>query len=580
MLLAGALVLGGPSGFAAGSERDLMSDTWAAIDSLGRTLPGKEQVRTPRADRTVVLFYFLWHYQHTFSGPHDVSRILADHPAAMNDAKHPAWGPAGAYHHWGEPLFGYYRSDDEWVFRRHAEMLADAGVDAIIFDCSNGFTYSNSYFALCRAFERARADGVAVPRIAFLCPFAPRPAEVQELYRDLYGPGRQADLWFRWQGKPFIMAWPDGVPKPIRSFFTFRAPVPSYFTGPRGADQWGWLEVFPQHAFMNAAGETEEVTVGVAQNAVGDRLTAMSEPGARGRSFHGGRTDPRPEAWRHGFNFAEQARRALELDPKAVFITGWNEWVAARLNEFNAWKAPVVFVDQFDLEHSRDIEPMRGGFGDDYYLLMTSFIRRYKGVRPAPAASAPKTIAIDGRFDDWADVGPVYLDHRGDTAHRDHPGWGEYLRYTHRTGRNDLLEARVARDASHLYFHVKTAAPITPATDSTWMRLLINVDRRRDTGWEGYDFAVNRMPPGPAGAAVERSTNGWNWTACGTAPIRVAGDALEVAIPRAALGLPAGAPMDFEFKWADNTRDGDAMDFYINGDAAPGGRFNFRYVGQ
>jgi hypothetical protein len=25
-----------------------------------------------------------------------------------------------------------------------------------------------------------------------------------------------------------------------------------------------------------------------------------------------------------------------------------------------------MFVDQFDQEHSRDIEPMRGGHGDDY----------------------------------------------------------------------------------------------------------------------------------------------------------------------------------------------------------------------
>ena len=27
----------------------------------------------------------------------------------------------------GEPLFGYYTSDDEWVLRRHVEMLTDAG---------------------------------------------------------------------------------------------------------------------------------------------------------------------------------------------------------------------------------------------------------------------------------------------------------------------------------------------------------------------------------------------------------------------------------------------------------------------
>jgi len=36
--------------------------------------------------------------------------------------------------------------------------------------------------------------------------------------------------------------------------------------------------------------------------------------------------------------------------------------------------------------------------------------------------------------------------------------------------------------------------------------------------------------------------------------------------------------LNFEFKWSDNSiTDGNIMDFYVNGDAAPGGRFNFVY---
>ena len=45
-------------------------------------------------------------------------------------------------------------------------------------------------------------------------------------------------------------------------------------------------------------------------------------------------------------------------------------------------------------------------------------------------------------------------------------------------------------------------------------------------------------------------------------------------IPRAALGMHG--KLDFEFKWVDNMQDeGNVMDFYISGDAAPGGRFNY-----
>ena len=33
-----------------------------------------------------------------------------------------------------------------------------------------------------------------------------------------------------------------------------------------------------------------------------------------------------------------------------------------------------------------------------------------------------------------------------------------------------------------------------------------------------------------------------------------------------------------EFKWSDNMiKDGDIMDFYINGDVAPSGRFNYLF---
>ena len=46
----------------------------------------------------------------------------------------PAFGPEHAFHHWGEPYLGYYVANDEWVIRKHAQMLTDAGVDVLFFD--------------------------------------------------------------------------------------------------------------------------------------------------------------------------------------------------------------------------------------------------------------------------------------------------------------------------------------------------------------------------------------------------------------------------------------------------------------
>ena len=120
----------------------------------------------------------------------------------------------------------------------------------------------------------------------------------------------------------------------IRRFFTFRKPQPDYFKGPTGPEQWGWLEVSPQHAFYKTPGIPEEVAVGVAQNAADGKLSVFTNPNAHGRSFHDGQ-DPAPRARFAGRNFAEQWKRALEIDPTFVFVTDWNEWIAGRFSPAN-----------------------------------------------------------------------------------------------------------------------------------------------------------------------------------------------------------------------------------------------------
>ncbi len=549
--------------------------SWPATDGLGRTLPGVERVGPLRQDRTVALFYFLWQYQHSKTGPHDISKILAAYPEAILDGSYPAWGPVNHYHHFAEPLFGYYRSTDEWVYRKHAEMLADAGVDAIIFDCSNGFTYKESYMALCRAFDQAQRDGVNVPKIAFLCRFgAIDPEEIEELYRDLYAPRLYENLWFHWKGKPLIMAYPEGVPEKIQRFFTFRPPMPTYFDPPSRPDHWSWLQRYPQHAFGGTAEQPEQMAVGVAMNALTNKITALSDPRSMGRSYHNGKTDLRPEAYRYGLNFQEQWDYAIEVDPELIFITGWNEWVAMRLNAFVDYTAPVVFVDLFDVEHSRDIEPMKGGYGDNYYYQMISNIRRFKGMESLEKAGASQTIRIDGDFSDWQCVAPEFTDYTNDTLHRDYPGWGAHLHYVNTQGRNDIVRSKVSRDEENIYFYVKTAAPLSPASDASWMMLFIDTDRSHETGWNGYDVVLNRQ----RFRALEKSSKGWNWSRVAQVDCNTNGCEMEIAIPRSVLGLSKDQPVDIEFKWVDNPkRPGDVMDFYTCGDAAPGERFNYRY---
>jgi len=94
----------------------------------------------------------------------------------------------------------------------------------------------------------------------------------------------------------------------IREFFTFRPGQPVYDKGPERPNHWGWLEIYPQHGFVeNGEGGFEQMTVGVAQNWSEERgLTALNAPGAFGRNYtHENGHNNDPFAVNYGYNFQE-----------------------------------------------------------------------------------------------------------------------------------------------------------------------------------------------------------------------------------------------------------------------------------
>ena len=305
-------------------------------------------------------------------------------------------------------------------------------------------------------------------------------------------------------------------------------------------------------------------------------VTNMSVGDARGRGFHQGQSDHSAAAIASGRNFQEQWKRAFDLDPPFVMVTGWNEWIAGR---WGSPDGPIVFVDQFNQEFSRDIEPMRGGHGDNFYYQLVANIRKYKGVAPLPSASPPATIDVAAGFEPWRKVEPEFRDAALDTLPRDFAG-SAGLHYANRSGRNDLVVCKVAHDEKSVSFYARTREPITPHTQLGWMWLFIDVDRDRRTGWEGYDFVVNRIVEADGTSWLEKSNGGGRWEKVERVSLRSEGCELHLSIPRRALGLPRGTNrLAVDFKWADNLRHpGDVMDFYSSGDVAPEGRFNFRYV--
>lgn len=547
---------------------------WPATDALGRPLPLGEEVGPPKAGRFVGIFYFLWNGQHgnAEEGPYDVSKILAAHPDALETPTSPPWGPEGAMHFWGEPLFGYYRNADPWVLRRHAHLLADAGVDTLIFDTTNRVTYREVYLELCRVFSEVREAGGRTPQILFMTN-TNAGETADELYNDLYGPGKYSDLWFRWEGKPLMICDPAQASETVKEFFTLRkAHWPFEMVNTEKA--WHWEATYPQpYGFADDPAVPEQVNVSVAQNlrAADGKVTDMSRGDARVRSFHDGAVDTTPGAVLHGHNFQEQWTRAWALAPPFVMVTGWNEWIAGR---FKREGLPVAFVDQFDQEGSRDIEMMKGGHGDNYYYQLVAGIRRYKGALSLPEPAAPRRIDIHGDPAQWVGT-TTYLDHTDDTFHRDFAGVGSF-HYSNSTGRNNFKQLNVAHDDEFLYFRAMTVDALTPPNIRDWVTLLLDVDTSSATGWVGYDFRVTRN-----GLFRQDGDKIWHWQKVANLPEwNVVDNTLQLAIPLDLLDIPYGA-FTIDFKWTDNLQNpGDVEDMYQSGDVAPEGRFNYRYSGE
>ena len=554
---------------------DVKSDMWVATDALGRSLPGYEECGPPRADKTVGMFYLLWFGPHGQAGPYDITKILKANP------KHPKW--ESGWHHWGESELGYYLSDEEYVMRKHLNMFVSADIDMIFIDVTNGFRYTDLYMKLCKILTQMRNDGIRIPQICFLANTA-SDAVVTGLYEEFYAKNLYPELWYRWKGKPLMLASPDGLSKEIQDFFTFRQTWAWHDPNgwyKDGHDKWTFCDLYPQAVGWHEKGKAEQVSVTAAQHPVNTNT---------GRSYHAGR-EPRRDKYGlcketpQGLFFAEQWRRAFEVDPEMVMIASWNEWAAIRFTDLRLSfcgkmieKGETYFVDSYNQEYSRDIEPMKGGHTDNYYYQMIANIRKYKGVRPPEVASAPKKIKIDGKFQDWASVGPEFRDYIGDTEHRNCKGWGDAGTYVNNTGRNDFVRVKVARDSACVYFYAETKQPITRFTDPRWMQLFIDIDCNPRNGWHGYDYLVNADAPSAGATTIKKNLTGWKWSAGSRVSYAVSGNKMELAIPRAALGLTGVRDLKLDFHWADNIQKPDIIEFAVSGDSAPDRRFNYRYT--
>lgn len=561
---------------------DCDAQSLAGTDDLGRVLPLYEQTGPIKKNRHAALFYFLWQGHETSEKYWDLSKIVGSHPEVLNDFENHYWGgdgnydtqkPVYGYYYWGEPIYGYYSADDYWVQLRNVQLLTDAAVDILIIDATNTLTYPHSADVLMRAMDAVRKQGKTPPKIVFYTNTASGKT-MQKAYNDFYKPDapyRHPDCWFYLDGKPLILGISQAsAGRDYENFFTYRES--QWPNEPQKVNGWPWLEfIRPQRVYFNSKGKKEIVNVSVAQHPNPEAGMGGSafygNTDNWGRSYHKGRPgDPKVDL-PFGYNVQEQWNFALTQHTPFIFITGWNEWIAGRFKSHDSNPEHSWFCDEASPEYSRDIEPtLTAGLKDNYYMQMVSNIRRYKGTA---ANAVPGNYQVIHDLSDWQKVGLIYRDYTGDTQPRHHLGAQSSPRtfYTNRTGRNDFDVLKLARDGKNIYFYARTVSSITPDTDDSWMRLYIDYDRSWKTGWKGYDYRIVQ------GGQLQQYQDA-GWVDVQHLRYQVAGNQMMITVPRKYL-MPRSKVVNLEFKWSDNMQHEDPLDWYVNGDAAPGGRFNF-----
>lgn len=128
---------------------------------------------------------------------------------------------------------------------------------------------------------------------------------------------------------------------------------------------WSFLDI-KNMPNPDADGYTEQMCVCTAA-----QETYMSLPTAHGRN--------------HGIFLYTQWYNAFQNRPKVITVTWWNEWAAQRFEE----NGNNLFVDNYTQEYSRDIEPMEGGHGDQYYQWLKEYIRAYRALEECPVLVEP-----------------------------------------------------------------------------------------------------------------------------------------------------------------------------------------------
>lgn len=570
------------------------------VDDLGRTFG---TITSEKSEKQIGMFFSAGGQKglgepELAEGIYDCSKILAmpnglkllTDPASLDPEISPVWEP----HFWAEPIWGYYRARDEWVIYRQLQMLTMAGVDYISFDVSNTLKDSelnltsntNVFGRIMRMIIKLRSEGWDAPQVVFFT-HSRSTDTVKQLYNLVYKKGIYKEAWYYYKGKPLIVGYTDieddiaeaksrgdSTYKPtahtaeVKNFFSWKeSQWPQESFKANGLPWMEWSYPAPVH--------NDVINVTTAAHPSVPMSFSLTRKGwiNWGRGWDPVKKVNVSANVAKGSYYQSTWDTAHKLNPNMVFIGEWNEWVSQK----QMWDGEYMLCDEVNEEYSRDIEPMKGGFGDNFYMQTLQNTRKFKGVS-GTTAGQNKTIDIYKSANQWKDVTSIYRSTGKTNMKRDSYGASDVVYYKQDAARNNLLEAKMANDGSNLYLYIRTEKAITDydGKSDNWMNILIGTGNVSKKGWEGYEYVINRSPKKDGTTSVDKLNANGKGTSVGSAEYTIDGNVMQVKIPFSVLG--SGAKKGVYFKIADGvSKPTDIMDYYISGKTMPFGRVSYQY---
>ncbi len=540
----------------------------------------------------VGIFYHTWHGAHETQGDEefandylsgnrqlDITKILKECPDYL--APDFLGVNSQRFHYWGEPLYGYYRSEDPWVISRHIELMMAMGVDFLVYDYTNSVAYPQQATKIFEILQNFANQGFDVPKVTFYTNTGSANM-ILSLYDVIYSKNLYKDLWYAPNGKPLIIGVKaNSCSNPMlyeqlyTDFFDFKeSQWPNGSTAEDRETGMPWMSWnYPQ---PNVNGY---MSVSLAQHPTAQ----MSDPyGSKGRGYDWNKFRNYSKNKELGTNYEGQWQTVFDNNAdktkqtvERVMITGFNEWMAQKLDDGNN----AFFCDTFSEEYSRDVEMMKGGYDDNYVIQTLTNTRKFKYTNAKHYKYATNTVDIRNVTTDWGTFAKTYRDLVGDAINRDFEDAFKTMRYVDDSARNDIAKVQVTHDNVNLYVKVTCDKDVTAynGTDVNWMNLLIKTEEGNENSFGSFNYIINRKPNGNGTTTIEKSTGGYNWTDSGVANYNVSGNVIIYSIPLKSLGLSKNNYY-VRIKACDNvTKYDDIMDYYVSGDSAPIGRFAYSY---